>query len=129
MVVNKKLWSLNFGCLIAGTFVWLASVGTSAPVLELFYTHPNFIIDYYSGLVTAILAIVSTLLIIVLMFRVFRICVSDHTFWLILPSLLFLILSLSAGQFMLLYAELPALFIIFMVAVIRRVPTYNKVLI
>jgi len=87
--VNKKLWSFNFGCFIAASFVWLISFGKVAPVPELLHPHPFFIIDYYSGLVTACSAFMLTALVVIVMGKGFKICTSEHTFWLVLPSLVF----------------------------------------
>jgi len=54
MNVNKKLWSFIFGCLIAASFVWLISLGKSAGVIEYFHQYPEFVIDYYALMITAI---------------------------------------------------------------------------
>ena len=91
--INKKLWSFNFGCLIAGTFVWLVSFGVSAPIFEVFHSYPNFILDYYSGTVTAFAAFFLTGVIIFIMRSLFKVCASEHTFWLALPSLGFIVLA------------------------------------
>ena len=42
--INKKLWSLIFGCLIAGSFVWLISFGNSAPAPDFLHSYPHFIL-------------------------------------------------------------------------------------
>ena len=54
--VNKKLWSFNFGCLLAGSLVWLVQIGHLAPVPSILHPHTDFILDYYPGSVTAITA-------------------------------------------------------------------------
>ena len=99
--INKKLWSFNFGCLIAGSFVWLVSIGLKAPVPEVLYPHTNFVLDYYSGLVTAVATGMLTLLILIIMGKAFKLCTSDHTFWLVLLTLSFLALTVIASQSML----------------------------
>ncbi|MDG1752434.1 MAG: hypothetical protein P8I03_12350 [Thalassotalea sp.] len=121
--VNKKLWSFNFGCIIAFSFVWLVSFGNSAPVPELLHPHPFFILDYYSGLVTACSAIMLTALAVIIMEKGFNLCVSEHPFWLILPSLCFVALTtISAFELLttMLYAVLPALLVMIITAVAFR---------
>jgi len=121
--VNKKLWSFNFGCLIACSLVWLVSVGNAAPVPEVLYPHPLFILDYYSGLVTACSALMLTGLTIIIMGKGFNICTSEHPFWLILPTMSFLALTtVSAFEMLntLLYAAVPALFVLSIAAVLNR---------
>ncbi len=121
--VNKKLWSFNFGCLIAFSLVWLVSVGNAAPVPEVLYPHPIFILDYYSGLVTACSALILTGLAIMIMGKAFNIRPSEHPFWLILPTLSFLALTtVSAFEMLttLLYAAIPVLFVLSIAAILSR---------
>lgn len=128
--INKKLWSFNFGCLIAGSFVWLVSVGSHAPVPEKLYLHPNFVMDYYSGIVTAISASILTIFILLVMAKAFKMCTSEYTFWLILPTLSFLAFITLAAKVMLIsiiYAALPATFVILSVATYFRLTKLNKV--
>lgn len=127
--INKKLWSFNFGCLIAGTFVWLVSFGVSAPIFEVFYSYPNFILNYYSGAVTAFMAFMLTGIIIFIMRSFFKVCASEYTFWLILPSLGFVVLAMLVSQSILitmLYAAFPALMVIIASAMIKRIPIYRN---
>jgi hypothetical protein len=127
--INKKLWSFNFGCLIAGTFFWLISFGVSAPIFEVFYDYPNFILHYYSSAVTAFSAFLLTSVIIFIMGYFFNVCASEHTFWLILPSLGFIILAMLFSQSILitmLYAAFPALIAMFTIAIMRRIPKYKR---
>ena len=129
--INKKLWSFNFGCLIAGTFVWLVSFGVSAPIFEALYSYPHFLINYYEGSVTAIAAILLTAGIIFIMRNFFKVCASEHTFWLIFPSAIFIILAMLVRQSVLismLYAAFPALIVILTAAMINRVPKYKSLL-
>ena len=128
VIVNKKLWSLNFGCMIAATFVWLVSFGVSAPILEFFYSYPSFLINYYAGAVTAFSAFVLTSVIIFIMCSFFKVCASEHTFWLILPSLVLIILAMLVRQSVLvtmLYAAFPAIIVIVFTATRRRMPKYK----
>lgn len=121
--VNKKLWSFNFGCLIAGSLVWLVHLGNIAPVPTILHPHTNFILDYYPGTVTAIIACLASLLLLLLMRKGFQLCASEHTFWLLLPTLCFVALTLLIAQFMLtpiLYAVIPNLVILTLSAIIYR---------
>ncbi|NQZ79391.1 MAG: hypothetical protein HRT52_00070 [Colwellia sp.] len=127
--INKKLWSFNFGCLIAGSFVWLVSIGLKAPVPEVLYPHTDFVLDHYSGLVTAVAAGMLTLLILIIMGKAFKLCTSDHTFWLVLPTLAFLALTLIASQSMLMsiaYAAIPAMIVIATSAVYYRLTKMKR---
>ncbi len=129
MQVNKKLWSFIFGCLIAGSFVWLISLGNNASVPEFLHPYPDFIIDYYAATVTAITATVLTLLMMVIMGKIFSVCVSEHPFWLALPSIMFVFLTLFASNLMLmsmLSAALPALFIMALTAITFRILHVKK---
>lgn len=126
--INKKLWSFNFGCLIAGTFVWLVSFGISAPIFEVLYSYPHFVLNYYAGTVTAFTAFVLTGGIILIMRSFFKLCASEHTFWLALPSLGFIFLAMLVKQSVLitmLYAAFPALIVILFTAMVKRVPKYK----
>jgi hypothetical protein len=127
--INKKLWSFNFGCLIAGTFVWLVSFGVSAPIFEVFYSYPDFILNYYSGTVTAFTAFMLTGAIIFMMRNLFKVCASEHTFWLALPSLVFIVLAMLVRQSVLitmLYAAFPALIVIIVTGMAKRIPVYKS---
>lgn len=121
--VNKKLWSFNFGCLMAGSLVWLVHLGNSAPVPSILHPHTDFILDYYPGSVTAITATLVSLLLLVFMHKAFKICASEHTFWLLLPTLCFIGLSILLAQFMLaslMFAAIPTLIILMFSAVVFR---------
>lgn len=126
--INKKLWSFNFGCLIAGTFVWLVSFGISAPIFEVFYPYPHFILNYYAGVITALTTFLLTGVIVFIMRSFFKVCASDHTFWLALPSLGFIILAMIVKQSILitmLYAAFPALIVILTTAAMRKILKYK----
>ena len=122
--VNKKLWSFNFGCLIAGSLIWLVHIGNLAPVPSILHPHTDFILDYYPGSVTAITASIVSLLLLVFMHKGFKLCASEHTFWLLLPTLCFITLTLLIAQFMLsaiMFAAIPSLFILTFSAIVFRV--------
>ena len=122
--VNKKLWSFNFGCLIAGSLVWLVHLGNLAPVPSILHPHTDFILDYYPGSITAISAFWVSLLLLIFMHKGFKLCASDHTFWLLLPTLCFIALTLLIAQFMIssiMFAAIPSLFVLTFSAAIFRV--------
>lgn len=128
--VNKKLWSFNFGCLMAGSLVWLVHIGNLAPVPSILHPHTDFILDYYPGSVTAITATVVSLLLLVFMHKGFKICASEHTFWLLLPTLCFISLSILLAQFMLaslMFAAIPTLIILMLSAVVFRLKKRKQV--
>lgn len=122
--VNKKLWSFNFGCLIAGSLVWLVHLGNLAPVPSILHPHTDFILDYYPGSITAISAFLVSLFLLIFMHKGFKLCASDHTFWLLLPTLCFIALTLLIAQFMIssiMFAAIPSLFVLTFSAAIFRV--------
>jgi hypothetical protein len=121
--VNKKLWSFNFGCLIAASLVWLVHIGNVAPVPSILHPHTDFILDYYPGTVTAVIACVVSFLLLILMRKGFKLCASEHTFWLLLPTLCFLTLTVLIAQFMIsaiMFAAIPTLFVLILSAVVFR---------
>ncbi|ARD43714.1 hypothetical protein [Colwellia sp. PAMC 21821] len=121
--VNKKLWSFNFGCLIAGSLVWLVHIGNLAPVPSILHPHTDFILDYYPGSVTAISASIVSLLMLAFMRKGFKLCASEHTFWLLLPTMCFITLALFIGQLMfssLMFAAVPILFVLTFSAIVFR---------
>jgi hypothetical protein len=123
--VNKKLWSFNFGCLIAGSLVWLVHIGNLAPVPS----HTDFILDYYPGSVTALSASIVSILMLVFMHKGFKLCASEHTFWLLLPTLSFMTLTLLIGQFMLasiMYAAVPILIVLTFSAIVFRLKSRSQ---
>lgn len=122
--VNKKLWSFNFGCLIASSLVWLVHLGNLAPVPSILHPHTDFILDYYPGSITAISAFLVSLFLLIFMHKGFKLCASDHTFWLLLPTLCFITLTLLVAQFMIssiMFAAIPSLFVLTFSAAIFRV--------
>ena len=84
--VNKKFGSLVFGCLFAGSYIWLVNLGSTAAFFDTIPPPDGLTIAHYSGGVTASLAILSSLLLLVIMQKGFNICASHHPFWLVLPS-------------------------------------------
>lgn len=129
MNVNKKLWSFIFGCLIAGSFVWIVSFGKNAAIIDFFHQYPDFVIDYYALMITALVAVVVTLCIVIIMNKVFRLCTSEHPFWLTLPSIIFILLTLSTSKLMLasmLSAAVPALAVLVITAVVYRLLSVNR---
>lgn len=121
--VNKKLWSFNFGCLIAGSLVWLVQIGQLAPVPQILHPHTDFVLDYYPGTITAIVAILLSFLVLMLMRKGFELCASEHTFWLLLPTHFFVVLSLLVAPFMfttLMFAAVPIMCIVLSCAVVFR---------
>lgn len=129
MNVNKKLWSFIFGCLIAGSFVWLISFGNKVFVPDFLHPYPDFIVDFYPALVTAIAAIIVTLVVMIVMAKVFNVYASEHPFWLAIPSITSIVITFFASSLMwgaMLSAALPALFIMVLTAVACRLLSVKK---
>lgn len=90
---------------------------------SILHPHTDFILDYYPGSVTAITASIVSLLLLVFMHKGFKLCASEHTFWLLLPTLCFITLTLLIAQFMLpaiMFAAIPSLFILTFSAIVFR---------
>ena len=61
--------------------------------------------------------------------KAFKLCTSEHTFWLVLPTLAFLALTLIASQSMLMsiaYAAIPAMIVISTSAVYYRLTKMKR---
>lgn len=122
--VNKKFGSFVFGCLFAASYIWLVNVGSTISFFDTISPPKGFTISHYSGGVTASLAILLTGISLVLMKKGFNICSSDHPFWLALPSIYLLTLTMfSAFEVLnaMLYAAVPSLLILGLSAVFNRV--------
>tara|TARA_R110000796_G_scaffold18210_2_gene55261 strand:- start:1412 stop:1819 length:408 start_codon:yes stop_codon:yes gene_type:complete len=121
--VNKKLWSFNFGCLLAGSLVWLVHLGNLASVPRILHPHTDFILDYYPGSITAITASIFSFCLLAFMHKAFKLCVSEHTFWLLLPMLCFIGLTLLIAPLRvltLMFAAMPIFVVLTLSAVIFR---------
>lgn len=127
--VNKKLWSFNFGCLIASSFLWLVSWANAAPIPEVLYPHTEFVLYYYESSVAAAGAFLLTMFTIIIMGKGFNICSSEHPFWLALPSLFLLALTtLTAFSLLsaMLYVAVPALSVMVIAAFTCRLMKQKK---
>ena len=63
------------------------------------------------------------------MHKCFKLCASEHTFWLLLPTLCFVTLTLSIGPFLflaILYAAIPMLLILLFSAITFRLKAQKK---
>lgn len=127
--VNKKLWSFNFGCLIAVSFLWLIGVGDIAPIPTFLQTNTEFVFYYYPSLVIALSALMLTIILLVIMKKVFGVCSYEYTFWLLIPSLTLLVLtSITAFNLLssILIAVIPAFLVIFIASFLARSRIKNK---
>jgi uncharacterized membrane protein len=88
MNVNKKLWSFIFGCILAASCLWLIEYSKKAPLFDSLNLYSVLDLHQYIYAVNIILAIAITCIMLIVMAKAFKICSSEHTFWLILPALL-----------------------------------------
>lgn len=88
MNVNKKLWSFIFGCMLAASCLWLIEYSKNAPLFDSLSLYIAIELHQYIYVVNIVLAIVITCIMLITMAKAFKICSSEHTFWLILPALL-----------------------------------------
>ncbi|MGB1199004.1 MAG: hypothetical protein ACPG46_08140 [Thalassotalea sp.] len=122
--INKKLGSFVFGCALAASYLWLVSVGSSISVFDMLLVNTGLALDHYSGIVTAVLALVVSGSLLLIMNKGFNLCPSEHPFWLLLPSLYLLTLTTFSAFEMLvsiLYAAVPCLFVFGVSAVFFRI--------
>jgi len=120
---NKKFWSLFFGCILANSYVWLADIGINADVPQSFQTYTDFVVNYYSMIVTGGVAFIVTCLMIITMNQLFNVCVSEHLGWLLLPSLSFIGFTALTAQLLItqiLAAAIPALLILLFVSLVKK---------
>lgn len=96
-VVNKKMWSFNFGCILSASFVWIMALGMNFPVLNVLNLSPEYIQYYYANTVVAIASTLFTVLLLVVMKKGFNISTRDHVFWLLLPTAVFVIMAVLTG--------------------------------
>lgn len=109
--------------------MWLVHIGNLAPVPSVLHPHTDFILDYYPGSVTALSASIVSILMLVFMHKGFKLCASEHTFWLLLPTLSFMTLTLLIGQFMLasiMYAAVPILIVLTFSAIVFRLKSRSQ---
>ena len=88
MNVNKKLWSFIFGCMLAASCLWLIEYSKNAPLFDSLSLYIALELHQYIYVVNIVLAIAITCIMLIIMAKAFKICSSEHTFWLILPALL-----------------------------------------
>ena len=121
--LNKKLWSFNIGCLIAGSFIWLVGFSKTLPMLDVVLNTSTISIELYNLFVIAVSAFIISVIIITFMHKVLCIHSNEYTFWLVLPILSFLVLtSVVANMLMItmMSAAIPSLFVILFAARKRK---------
>lgn len=113
--LNKKLWSFNTGCTIVVALIWLTTYVKSLPIPELLSLNSPFSITIYTALALIISVLLVTAIILFLVKLLLNIACNDHTFWLILPILCFLVFTAVMANilvFTMLTAAIPALLLI-----------------
>lgn len=113
--LNKKLWSFNTGCAIVGAIIWLTSYVKTFSIPHFLSLNSPTSITIYTTLVLVIAVLFSTAVILFLVKTLLNIHCNDHTFWLVLPILCFLIFTAVMANilvFTMLSAAIPALVLI-----------------
>lgn len=115
MKLNKKLWSFIVGCFFAGSYVWLVSYTKTFPVPSFITidSHTSFML--YRYFIIAILALILTACALLIMHNIMNIHANEHTFWLLLPILSFLIITAIFANILvytMLSAAVPSLLLI-----------------
>lgn len=113
--LNKKLWSFNVGCFASGSFIWLAELSKNMPIPDFVLSNQLISIDFYNAIIICFAAILLTALLIGFMHKVLNVHSSEHTFWLVLPILTFLVMTAMVANMLvmtMMSAAIPALIII-----------------
>jgi hypothetical protein len=108
---SKNILSLMTGSVLASTFVWLAAMGAAAPVPVLLQSQTEFVVNYYSGMVTSIAASIVSFGIVFFARRVFKIESTQQLLFCLLPMFIYVSVLLTFFGFSvssLLYAAVPA---------------------
>lgn len=114
--LNKKLWSFNIGCLITASFIGLVGASDVMPIPELLLSYTWFDITLFHILFIALISLAITTSLVMVMHYAMRIHSTEHTFWLVIPILTFLVfISVFANTLILsmLNAAIPSLILIF----------------
>mgnify|MGYP000306621844 CR=1 FL=1 len=117
--LNKKLWSFNIGCIISGSFIWFAELMNTWPIPDFILSNQFISIDFYLILSLMGLSVLITAVLLAIMHHFLNIHSSEHTFFLVLPVLTFLILTSIVANVLImtmLNAAIPALIIMLMAA-------------
>lgn len=113
--LNKKLWSFNTGCAIVGALIWLTSYVQNFPIPQFLSLNSPTSIAIYSTFILIVAVLFITAVILFLVKILLNIHCNDHTFWLVLPILCFLIFTAIMANilvFTMLSAAIPALLLI-----------------
>ena len=113
--LNKKLWSFNVGCFASGSFIWLAELSHNIPIPNFILANKFISIGLYNSVVVCLVAALLTLFLIGFMHKGLNVHSSEHTFWLVLPILTFLIMTAIVANVLvmtMMSAAIPALIVI-----------------
>lgn len=117
--LNKKLWSFNVGCIVSGAFIWLVGLSKELPIPQFILANKEISIELYTALMIAFSALFLSLILLFIMHHFLKVHSSEHTFWLVLPILAFLILTALVANSLvitMMYAAIPTLFVILLKA-------------
>lgn len=113
--LNKKLWSFNMGCSIVGALIWLTSYVKNIPIPQFLSLNSDTSVTIYTTFIIIIAALLVTAIILFLVKTLLNIQCNDHTFWLVLPILCFLVFTVVMANiliFTMLSAAIPSLLLI-----------------
>ena len=117
--LNKKLWSFNVGCFASGSFIWLAELSHQLPIPDFVLSNHMINIEFYKVALMFFMAILVMITLLIIMHKGLNVHSSEHTFWLVLPILSFLIMTVIVDNTLIMtmmVAAIPALFVILMAA-------------
>ncbi|MBB3060609.1 hypothetical protein [Microbulbifer rhizosphaerae] len=120
-VVNG-VFSLVIGVALSASFVWLVGVGAASPVPEFLSGSEKIVVNYYSGIVTALLAVVISAVLLFVSRRFFSAPAGRQGALAVVPVALYLsYLAVEAPATLpsIMYAAVPVVLIIAAFLVVR----------
>lgn len=113
-IVHKNIISFLLGSFFAYLFVWLIGFVAAMPTPEILQPYNEFVVSYYSNILTVLFAAVLALTIMFVVRKAFTLFTKQNLFYFILPIILFvtyLFLFLGFAVVPLMYAAIPTILI------------------
>lgn len=113
-IVHKNIISFLLGSFFAYLFVWLIGFVAAMPAPEILQPYNEFVVSYYSNILTVLFAAVLALTIMFVVRKAFTLFTKQNLFYFILPIILFvtyLFLFLGFAVVPLMYAAIPTILI------------------
>lgn len=112
--MHKNVISFLLGSSFAYIFVWLSSFVAAMPVPEILRPYNEFVVSYYSNILTVLFASILAFIIVYVARKAFTLFTKQNLFYFALPIVLFLVYLLVFVGFAavsLMYAAIPTLLV------------------